>query len=302
MKLKRLVWLIPILVVIWLINVSRPGSQVEGCLDGCAKSKEPLRGNLRVVSLNMLHGFPKFKHLEQRLEIIAAEITHLDADIVLLQEVPWTLRAKFAAEYLSEQTGMNHLYLRANGNRRAIFFEEGEAILSRYPLKNPDFAVIQPRARFFENRVVLSATVMTPHGEIDLFVTHLTHTKTEINFDQIESLIEFVEDTRTDFAIIAGDFNEFPGSPQIQLSTAYWIDTFSLLNPGMDGFTCCTEDLTNEDAEFDKRIDYIFITPGDLSPTILASKRVFAQSFQVNDGCLWASDHIGVMVDLAFEK
>jgi endonuclease/exonuclease/phosphatase family metal-dependent hydrolase len=294
--------LIPILVLFWIFNASSPGAQVEGCLDGCASSTGPSDGDFRVVSLNMLHGFPKFEHLQQRLDIIASEIERLDADIVLLQEVPWTLKTGFAVEYLSEQNRMNHIYLRANGNRWTIFFEEGEAILSRYPLQNPGFVVLKPPARFFENRVALHATAVTPHGDIDLFVTHLTHTRTDINFEQSQSLIEFIEENRYDFAIIAGDFNEFPESPQIQIAKSYWIDTFSLLNPGVDGFTCCTDDLTSKDAEFDKRIDYIFIAPGGSNPTILSSKRVFAKPFQVDDGWLWASDHIGVMVDLAFEK
>ena len=62
----------------------------------------------------MLHGFPKFKFLPERLEMIASEINRLDPDIVLLQEVPWTLKIGSAAEFLAEKTGMNHAYLRAN--------------------------------------------------------------------------------------------------------------------------------------------------------------------------------------------
>jgi endonuclease/exonuclease/phosphatase family metal-dependent hydrolase len=300
---RRWLWLvIPILVVVWGFYVSHPGSQVEGCLDGCASSGGHSDGILRMVSLNMLHGFPNFKYLQQRLEIIADEITRLDADIVLLQEVPWTLKTRFAAEYLAEQTGMNLAYLRANGNRWTIFFEEGEAILSRYPLQNPGFVVLQPRARFFENRVALHAIAVTPLGNIDLFVTHLTHTKADVNFEQVQSLIEFIEENRNGFAIIAGDFNAPPDTPQIQILQSYWMDTFGSLNPEVDGFTCCSDDLTVKEANPDKRIDYIFVAPGESFPIILASERVFAQPFQTEDGWLWASDHIGMMFDLAFEE
>jgi hypothetical protein len=67
---------------------------------------------------------------------IAAEIHRLDADVVLLQETPWT---------------------------RA----------SRFPLEDPLFAVLQPRVGFFESRVALGATAATPWGAATFFVAHL---------------------------------------------------------------------------------------------------------------------------------
>jgi len=88
----------------------------------------------------MLHGFPGFELLDERLQTIADEINLIEPDIVLLQEVPWTLRRGNAAKHLAEQTEMNYAYLRANGNRWAIGFEEGEAILSLFPLLDPTSA------------------------------------------------------------------------------------------------------------------------------------------------------------------
>jgi endonuclease/exonuclease/phosphatase family metal-dependent hydrolase len=78
----------------------------------------------------MLHGFPTFHRLGERLELIVDEARRLDADVVLLQEVPWTPAMGGVAEALAARLAMNHVYLRANGNRGAILFEEGEAILS----------------------------------------------------------------------------------------------------------------------------------------------------------------------------
>jgi len=74
------------------------------------------------MSLNVLHGHPRFEHLARRLDLIAAEIRRQDADIVCLQEVPWTRQLGGGAEYLAQRTGLNYLYLRANGNRWAILF------------------------------------------------------------------------------------------------------------------------------------------------------------------------------------
>jgi len=73
------------------------------------------------------------------LDLIAQEIRRQDADIVCLQEVPWAPHIGSAAQYLAARTGLNHVYFRANGNRWTILFEEGEAILSRYPLRDVTF-------------------------------------------------------------------------------------------------------------------------------------------------------------------
>ncbi|MEW5938218.1 MAG: endonuclease/exonuclease/phosphatase family protein, partial [Chloroflexota bacterium] len=92
-RLRRLLWLIPCFVIAglgWYIpNASRPGSEVEGCLDGCAAARRQGNSPLRVASINVLHDFPDFDSLSRRLDLIAEEILRMDADIVLLQEIPW---------------------------------------------------------------------------------------------------------------------------------------------------------------------------------------------------------------------
>lgn len=71
-----------LLLGVWLLNVSRPGTQAVGCPVGCAAVQPPGEGPLRVLSLNMLHGFPRFERLPERLVLIAHEIGRLDPDIV----------------------------------------------------------------------------------------------------------------------------------------------------------------------------------------------------------------------------
>jgi hypothetical protein len=55
-------------VAIWIYNVSRPGAQADGCPEGCAQNTDRSDGPLRVMSLNMLHGFPRFERLGERLD------------------------------------------------------------------------------------------------------------------------------------------------------------------------------------------------------------------------------------------
>lgn len=287
------------LLLAWLLNVSRPGWKVVGCFEGCAKDEAGDNG-IRVVSLNMLHGHPDFEHLPQRLALIAAEITRMDADIVLLQEVPWTFKTGSGAATLAAQAGMNHAYYRANGNRWAIFFEEGEALFSRYPLTNLTYTELEPQADTFEHRVVLHATAMTPTGELDLFVTHLTNGEAVINQAQAESLRAFVENTATGNAVIAGDFNAREDEAHMVSLAEEWIDSFRVIHPDEPGYTSSIDDLrAGPEETLEKRIDYIFVLPmGENPVNILSAAVVFDQPFYTVDGWLWASDHAGVMVEL----
>jgi endonuclease/exonuclease/phosphatase family metal-dependent hydrolase len=299
---RRWLWfLLPVLLLLigfWLLNVSRPGAWPEGCPEGCATASSRNDGPMRILSLNMRHGFPRFQHLDARLQLITAEIARLDPDMVCLQEVPWHWGS--AAQELAGRAEMNYIYLRANGNRRAILFEEGEAILSRFPLRDPVATALEPSAGFFEHRVALQATVSTPWGDLRVVSTHLTHGEPAINEAQAESLIAFVSGSSSVTpAVVAGDFNARQDSPQIgSLYAAGWIDTFRTAHPGEPGLTCCVDDLTDADQDLDRRIDYIFLIPGDGSFSIVDSRVVFDQALPGGDGPLWASDHAGLLAEL----
>jgi beta-glucosidase len=293
-----------LLLVAWLFNVSRPGTRVEGCPDGCATSSDRQDGPLRVLSLNLLHGFPRFEHLDQRLDLVVDAIRRHDPDLVCLQEVPWHWGS--AARDLAEQTGLNYLYLRANGNRWTLLFEEGEAILSRYPLRDAIFVELEPRAGTFEHRVVLGATAATPWGKLRVHVAHLTHGDPSVNQGQAGALAAFVDRSAGMPALVAGDFNAGEDSPQIQALLSGegsggtgWIDTYRAVHPTDAGHTCCVDNLQRPDEALEKRIDYIFFVPGATPGHIVASQRVLDRAFSMGDGWLWASDHVGLLTTLS---
>lgn len=289
--------LLAMLFAIWFVNVSKAGTGVAGCHRDCATANDRREGPLRVMSLNILHGFPRFAQLSHRLDLVAAEIRARDADIVVLQEMPWTLGIGSASEYLAKRTGMNHLYLRANGNRQTILFEEGEAILSRYPLKDPGNVELEPRAGRFEHRVVLHATALTPQGDLQVFVTHLTNGDPEINRAQAAALVTFVAKNSTGPAIVAGDFNATEHSATMKAIPQQWIDTFRVAHPDDEGLTCCIDNLTQGPGEaLEKRIDYLFFIPGSATgASVRDSQLVFDQPYRVADGWQWVSDHVGLL-------
>jgi endonuclease/exonuclease/phosphatase family metal-dependent hydrolase len=256
------------------------------------------------MSLNVLHGFPRFKHLEARLGLIANEVRRQDADIVCLQEVPWTPQLGNGAQYLAERTGLNHLYLRANGNRWAILFEEGEAILSRYPLRDASFAELEPRAGLFEHRAVLQATARTPWGSVRVFVTHLTNGDAEINRAQTASLRGFVAAQGGGLAIVAGDFNATEDMPQIQALAGQWLDAHSIVDPDGEGPTCCVADISQgPEQRLVERIDYVFLVPeAGRVASVASMERVLDRPSRTPDGWLWASDHVGLVTTIDLDR
>jgi endonuclease/exonuclease/phosphatase family metal-dependent hydrolase len=280
---------------LWGLNASRIG-KIEACPERCSDLGGRNDGPLRVISLNVLHGFPGFKRLSSRLDLIAEEIRRLDADVVCLQEVPWAPGLGSGAKYLASRIGYNYIYLPVNGNRWTILFSEGEAILSRYPLKDYAFQELQPRAGFFEHRAALYAILQTPWGNLQVVSTHLTDGDSDINRRQAESLASFVSDHVDGVAIVAGDFNAKEDSPQIIDLSQLWLDTYRAVHPNDDGFTCCIDDLTSGAGErLEERIDYLFLVPAwDRSPKVLDSRRVLDHAFATHEGWQWASDHAGL--------
>lgn len=94
----------------------------------------PTPGEFQTVSvatLNMFHGFPHFKHLDQRKVLILAELRRLVPDVILLQEVPvFRNRTEQLGPWLARELGFHLAYARANGRAALIGFEEGEVVLS----------------------------------------------------------------------------------------------------------------------------------------------------------------------------
>jgi endonuclease/exonuclease/phosphatase family metal-dependent hydrolase len=288
---------------LWLLNVSRPGS-IRGCPSGCATTSERREGALRVLSMNVLHDRPDFENLTLRMDLIADEIIAQDADIVLLQEVPWVPEMGEAAEYLAERCGKNYLYLRSNGNRWAIFFEEGSAILSRFELKDPASIELLPRAATFEHRIALQATAVTPWGDVDVFVTHLTDGEEAINAAQLASLRAFVDATGSAPAVIGGDFNAREDEVHITDLRSEWVDAHTAANPGEPGFTCCIDDLhAGPEEMLEKRIDYIFLlSRSGAAIEVRRAETILDQPVRLDRHWQWASDHVGLLVEIEIRR
>jgi len=280
------------LLGVWVSQVSTTG-EPDGCLSGCEVGTRN-SGPLRVLSMNVLHGFPGFDRQGQRLDLVAQEIARRNVDVALLQEVPWNPWTGSGVERIADMTGLNHVFLRANGNRFAILFEEGEAILSRFPLRDVDWVELSPAAGPFEHRVALAATVSTPTGDVRVVATHLSGGSADVTAGQAASLVGWLAGTDGPM-VIGGDFNAVPGSATYHLLADAWTDAYWSVHPDDPGWTCCIDDLSAPPGTpMRRRIDYVFVR--GIQPT--AAEVVLVDPVPSGESWLRASDHAGLYLEL----
>ncbi len=244
---------------------------------------------LTVVSANLWHDWPRYRRLYARLEAFASMVETEEADLVLLQEVARTNEFR-VDEWLAQRLGMAYVYARNNGHEEATGFEEGLAILSRYPLTEPEMVKLEPDPWPMVRRQALGASAKTPWGDVWAVSAHLGHGKKE-NANQINHLKGWVgEQAGRRPALIGGDFNVDEKADRIGQVKDRWIDLFRRQHPDADGTTYEIRwpwgRLLHR-----ARLDYIFLQPGQ-------------EPWQVNDARhvttkgVAHSDHRAVIVRL----
>ncbi len=196
----------------------------------------PASAQLTVLSANLWHDWPRQRTWPERLEAVAQLVTAEGVDVVLLQEVARTLELR-ADEWLAGRLRMACLYARANGHAAALGFEEGLAILSRYPLAHPRLRQLGHGANPFVRRLAVGVEVQTPFGRLLAFSAHLGLSRGH-NAVQLAQLRRWVAAAAAGrAAVIGGDFNAPEHRPQIQHTQRLWLDTFRHLHPHADATT-----------------------------------------------------------------
>jgi endonuclease/exonuclease/phosphatase family metal-dependent hydrolase len=222
---------------------------------------------LRVMTFNIQEGFSNENIWS--LEETARTIEEHDPDIVVLQEITrgWLVMSSVdEVRWLADRVEMDFAY---SGNSHDGLW--GNAILSRLPIVSTDAVVYSTTDNL--RRGAVAVEVQTDTGNLVVIDTHLDNPRgsVDVRLEQITELLGFWDGITP--AIIAGDFNADPGSPEWQtLSDAGFIDSG-------EG----SSETTSED---ERRIDYIWITPN-----------LQVDSYTVP--VVWVSDHRPVVADLS---
>jgi exodeoxyribonuclease III len=253
---------------------------------------------LRVMTYNILDGGEKREaHILQVLQ--AAQ-----ADVILLQEV---FTEEFL-QFLSQALGMKY-YFGAGNKRRKV------ALLSRLPVHafkshHPVFPIWR---NFVEAEIELA-----PHQTARVFGVHLMANLGiffEIwRFLEASYLVRYMQKSKTQFKLIAGDFNAIAPNEKVQTGNMpAWLKWmiysqgnrvyhFSIGKFVSAGFTDCYRWL-NSEAGFtlpppspNARLDYIFVDAG--MKKHLKNCWVAREPESVNR----ASDHYPVMAEFSFPE
>jgi endonuclease/exonuclease/phosphatase family metal-dependent hydrolase len=239
---------------------------------------------LRVASFNIHHGVGLDRRLD--LERTAALIRSTGAEVIGLQEVDRHLSGRSGRidqpGWLAGRLGMEVAY-GANidldpddpDDPAAPRRHYGNAVLSAHPLRRWRNVPL-PVAEGAEPRGVVEATVSIGGTDVRVAATHLQNRSPRERYAQAMTIVDVVR-TGQGPAVLLGDMNASPDSPEIGVLTAALVDAWATVGVGA-GLTF------DADTPHD-RIDYVMTT-----------RDVAAQA-------AWlvptdASDHLPVVADL----
>ncbi len=245
---------------------------------GESNSRDTVGQRVKVLTYNIHHGEGTDGRFD--LDRIARLIRRTGADLIALQEVDrHTARAGGLDQpkVIAEQLGLQHAFGAAMPYQGGHY---GEAILSRWTFALPRVVPLRaPEGQ--EPRVALEVAVQ-PWGEkgdaIRFIGTHLSHESPSTRLQQVAELKTSLESDPIP-AILVGDFNFEPKTPQYGLILEGWLDT--------------ARKFGNAGATFpssgpNRRIDFVFARPKDRWRVI--SAEVIAEPT--------ASDHCPVLIEL----
>jgi endonuclease/exonuclease/phosphatase family metal-dependent hydrolase len=261
----------------------------------------------------------------ERLPLLRKQLKELAPDVLGLQEVlrfvpdehnpPVPSPDNCQATEIADGLGYNVAYGIAADYSGGLKF--GNALLTRYKiLDSRTFRL--PGSDSGETRSLLYALLETPWGRLPVFVTHLNW-KLHHGVVRIRQVIYAAErlfvlaPIEADFLppILMGDFNASPNTDEIRYlrgehvidgRSLYFGDVWEYAEPAGPGYTYARDNAyARKNGEPNRRIDYIFVRGPDKDMRGEPSnvRLAFTEQAQGSEGPLWASDHYGVICDLA---
>ncbi|OFZ20926.1 MAG: hypothetical protein A2202_02025 [Bdellovibrionales bacterium RIFOXYA1_FULL_36_14] len=235
--------------------------------------------SLKIATINLWH-YPN--EFSKRLNSFLLEDHNFNIDIYAFQEA-WTIGNKSIYKMFLKKKGYYDCYFRTN---RFPFFEEGLAVVSKYPIINCQSYEL-PMLRSTKRRKIIIAEVLTNLGKIIIVNVHLSPFENNHNerVAQIQNVADRVADlVSREKTIIVGDFNE-------PYSNTFFQELFDLGFINVIDENTCTYCKNNpySDKLYDSSLDNIFYNNTKFK--LKASKIIFDHNA--------VSDHYGLFLEVS---
>jgi endonuclease/exonuclease/phosphatase family metal-dependent hydrolase len=272
-------------------------------------------GEVRVLTFNL---WGRRGTWDARRSVIAGGLAELRPDLVSFQEAIVTDQYDQARDLLGSEYHVVHQQQREAGTD-GVEKGQGASIASRWPFKDVrevDINVTPRTADFACTTIVAEIAVPEPVGRL-LLVNHLPNW--QLNFERERELqavaagrvIEELIDGHDIHVVVAGDFTADPDSGSVRFWTGRqslkgtsvcYRDAWESTHPGEAGLTFTPDNPLMADRDWPfRRLDYILVRCGEHAGSaleIVDCRRAFDRPV---DG-VWASDHFGVLADLALPE
>jgi len=265
--------------------------------------------DLRILTLNIWNRSGPW---QDRLELIRAGVRDLAPDVIGLQEVVVDGDASQAKE-IAAGFGYEIAFGKASAYASGALF--GNAVLSKFPIHAAENRELPSPGT--GQRAAICAKLKTPFGILPFYSTHFAWQFEEgfIREMQARALAIFVKETAhaEDLpAVLVGDLNTRPEATEIRFlcgihsldkMSIHFHDCFEIAGVGQP-FTF--DPRNNPHAglthEIPRRIDYVMVRgPDDAGRgRPISAKVVFDEVRQKKDERYAASDHYGVLAEIAF--
>ncbi len=290
---------------------------------------------LRVATLNLWN---KSGPWAERMKSVRAQLDALQPDILGLQEV-LELRPKggpamnqcdelrpanWPDDNWHSVYGPSHDMSKSfMGGASAPKLWFGNSIVSRWPIRQHAVLPLPGDDVSDQTRTLLHAVVETPHGPVDVFVTHLNWKLDEgwVRETQVQEIARIIEERAPEDGrfppLLMGDLNAEPQSDEIRYLNGHT----RLGSPRSVRFTdmwAYRTDREDEGCTFDpvrnpfaaqypeppRRIDYLFVRGPHVSGPSARPRVIPGRPLKVGlcfdaEVPVFASDHFGVWADLA---
>jgi endonuclease/exonuclease/phosphatase family metal-dependent hydrolase len=238
-------------------------------------------GTLKVLQWNIAQGYGTDG--KSNLDRLATWIAKWRPDVISFNEImrySSSSQPQMIADKLRAKTGETWTYKWVQ--KWGASSGEGECVMTRLGIDATDQYLLS------YDRSVAMARVNVNGRIVNVFSTHLDHTSSALRLTQVKQLVPWAA-THSEQRIVAGDFNWYPGTTEINEMGETYRDGWVVAKSGGDAFSYPG----NPDGNTrNNRIDYIWFSKGATAVSV-----VRAEVFDTRDSSgAKPSDHNPVMV------